>query len=506
MGSISLQDAYSEVSRFPWSSQKPEHQFDVHNPATGDVITRVQGGGVEEVQKAVAVAQKAYESWRWVSKRERSALLHKVGDRLAQHSEELAQLLSAENGKPVTQARDGDVAFVSGIFHYFASLIDKLPNEMYDQGSIYACVVREPYGVVAGIIPFNWPPIHVGGKSAPALAAGNTVIIKPGEQAPLTAMRIIEIAQEILPPGVIQAIPAVGTAVPQALVTHPDVRKVSFTGSTRGGAAISRLAADSITPVTLELGGKNALIIFDDADIHLAVKSAIDGGFFNQGEACTASSRLLVQRGVHDAVVKRMSAAIRRLKVGNGALPQTHVGPLVTQAHKEKVEEYIRIGVDEGATIAAQAPLPTDAKLSKGFFVQPTILTGVTRNMRLAREEIFGPVVTVTVFDTPDEAISIANDTDFGLVCAVFSKDTAKATSAARHIDVGMVFINNYSRMALGTPFGGAKHSGYGREHTIETLHDYTRAKNMRIPNGLGPVPGWSMVEELFEGLPGPKM
>ncbi|KAJ9641169.1 uncharacterized protein PV06_01027 [Exophiala oligosperma] len=500
MGSISFQPkVYEKISRFPWSSNDPAHQFDVHNPATGELITRVQGGGVNEVQKAVATAQKAFQSWRWLPRRERAMYLHRVGDQLSQHFEELAELLSRENGKPISQAREGDVPFVIGIFHYFASLIDKLPDEFYDQGSIYASVFREPYGVVAGIIPFNWPPIHVGGKSAPALAMGNTIIIKPGEQAPLTAMRIIEIAQEVLPTGVIQALPAVGTAVPQALVTHPDVRKVSFTGSTRGGAAVSKLAADSITPLSLELGGKNAMIIFDDADVDLAVRNALDGGFFNQGEACTASSRILIQHGVHDEFVSKLGAAVKRLKVGHGANADTHVGPLVTQVHQQKVEEYIQIGISEGAKIEAQAPKPTDSKLAKGFYVQPTLLTGVTRNMRVAREEIFGPVVTVNAFSTYEEAISIANEVEYGLVCAVFSKDVTKATKAGREVDAGMVFINNYNRMALGTPFGGAKHSGYGREHCIETLHEYSRPKNMRVPSGIGPVAGWSKVTELLE-------
>lgn len=343
------------------------------------------------------------------------------------------------------------------------------------------------------------PPIHVGGKSAPALAMGNTMIIKPGEQAPLTALRIVEIASEVLPPGVFQAVPAIGTEVPQALVTHPDVRKVSFTGSTKAGAIVSKLVADNITPLSLELGGKNAMIIFDDADLELAVQNAVDGAFFNQGEACTASSRLVVQRGIHDEFVRRLAAAVKWLKVGNGAHKETHVGPLVTKVHQEKVQEYIRLGVSEGAKIEAQAPLPTDPKLQKGFYVQPTLFTGVTRDMRIAKEEIFGPVVTVNVFDTYDEAISIANDVDYGLVCAVFSKDTPKATRAAREVDAGMVFVNNYNRMAMGTPFGGAKHSGYGREHCIETLHEYSRPKNMRVPTGLGQPGGWSKVAELME-------
>lgn len=491
--------SYGKLSLFPLSSDEPSHRFEVHNPATGEVITTVQGGGVAEVEKAVNDAQRAFNEWRWVSPRERSQLLFAAADRLESHSEELAQLLSLENGKPVSQARDGDVPFLVSVFRYFASLVDKLPHELYDNGGIYSQVLHEPYGVVVGILPFNWPPIHAGGKSAPALAAGNTVIIKPGEQAPLTVLRIVEILQSVFPPGVIQAIPAAGISVPQALVAHPDVKKVSFTGSTRGGAAVSKIAADTITPLSLELGGKNALIVFDDADVDLAVGCAVDGAFFNQGEACTASSRLLVQAGVHDEFVRKLAAAIRCLKVGHGSDEDTHVGPLITQAHKEKVEDYIRIGVAEGASIEAQAPKPTEPALASGFYVQPTLFSNVTKDMRIAKEEIFGPVATVIRFDSYDQAIEITNSSEYGLTCAIFSRDQTKAMKAARQIDVGMAFINNFSRLALGTPFGGAKQSGYGREHCIQTLREYSRPKNMFVPSGVGPVPGWKKVPELLK-------
>ena len=290
--------------------------------------------------------------------------------------------------------------------------------------------------------------------------------------------------------------------MPAALASHPGVKKLSFTGSTRGGAAVSKLAADNITPLSLELGGKNSLIIFDDADIDWAVRNAMDGGYFNQGEACTAASRVIVQRGVSQEVTDKMAAAVRRLKVGNGANPETHVGPLITKQHQKKVQSYISLGVSEGAKIEAQAPLSKDPALENGYYVQPTLFSNVTRNMRISQEEMFGPIVTIIVFDTYDEAISIANEPEYGLVTAIFSKDTTKALKAAREIDVGMAFINNYTRTALGTPFGGAKHSGYGREHCIETLREYSRPKSIRIPTGRAPIPMWTKVGELFEPLP----
>ena len=490
---------YAHISRFAYSSENAEDQFAVHNPATGDVITIVQGGGVAEVDKAVGKADQAFRTdWRWRSARERSQLMLKAADRLEAHFEELAQLLSLENGKPVSQAREGDIPFVIAIYRYFASLVDKLPHELHDQGAIYANVFREPFGVVGAIIPFNWPPIHFGGKSAPALATGNTIVFKPGEQAPLTVLRMIEIVSEDLPPGVVQAVPASGLAVPQALASHPLVKKITFTGSTKAGAAVSHIAADRLVPLSLELGGKNAMIILEDADMDLALRCAIDGGFFNQGEACTAASRLLVHSSIHDVFVRRLATGVSHLKVGDGADESTHVGPLVTAAHRDKVESYIRLGVSEGAHVEAQAALSTDARLKNGFFSQPTLFTGVTRNMTIARDEMFGPVVTVTKFDSTEEAIEIANESEYGLVCSVFSKDTTEAMRIGRRTEAGMVFVNNYNRMALGTPFGGVKFSGYGREHCLETLKEYTWAKNMRYPSGLGAPGGWSKAQALI--------
>ena len=489
---------YKAITRFTYSSDNPKDRFDVHNPATGEVITTVQGGGIAEVDRAIEVSHNAFNNdWRWRPARERSQFMLKAADILEEHFDELAELLSLENGKPVSQAREGDVLFVVAIFRYFASLIDKLPHEVYDQGPIYATVLREPFGAIGAILPFNWPPIHFGGKSAPALATGNTIVLKPGDQAPLTVMRMVEIVSQVLPPGVIQAVPAAGVAVPQALATHPKVKKITFTGSTKAGAAVGKVAADRVIPLSLELGGKNALIVLEDADVDLAVKNAIDGAYFNQGEACTASSRLLVHSSVHDTFVRQLAAGVRRLKVGDGANEETHVGPVVTRAHRDKVAEYIRVGIAEGAKIEAQAPLPPDPRLKGGFYVQPTLFTEVKRHMRIAQEEIFGPVATVCKFETTEEAISIANESEYGLVCAVFSRNLTEAMRVARHLDAGMIFLNNYNRMALGTPFGGTKSSGYGREHCLETLKEYTWAKNMRYPTGLGTIGGWSKAEAL---------
>jgi len=488
----------SPTTLFRWSSQHEDDRFPVENPATGQVITVVQGGGAAEIDGAVRAADNAFKAdWRMRTAQDRSRLLLAGADVLQAHGDELAALESLENGKPVVDAWL-DVAFLIGVLRFFGGLVDKLPGEFYDQGAIHTAVVQEPFGVVGGIIPFNWPPIHTGGKVAPALAAGNTVVLKPSEQAPLTIMRIVELLNTVLPPDVLHAVAGFGPSTGQALVSHPLVRMVSFTGSTATGIAVAKAAAENVTPVTLELGGKNALVVFDDTDLDHAVGDALEAGYFNKGEACTAASRVLVQRGVHDAFVERLSAGVRALKVGDGADPSTHVGPLVTKAQQQKVLDYLSSGEQEGAVIAAQAPLPRDPALAGGYYVPPTLFTAVTPDMRIAREEMFGPVVTVTVFDTEEQAIGIVNESEYGLMCGVYSADGARAYRVARSVDVGMVLVNNYFRGVLGTPFGGVKHSGYGREHAIETLREFTYTKMIRAPTGLGTIPSWRAVTDIY--------
>jgi acyl-CoA reductase-like NAD-dependent aldehyde dehydrogenase len=488
------------IATYRWSSDLPEHRFPVENPATGQVIIVVQGGGAAEIDAAVQAAHRAFsEDWRWRTPPERAALLLRGADVLEAHADELAELVSSENGKPISDARTNDITFLIGIFRFFGSLVDKLPGELYDKGSIYASTVLEPVGVVGEIVPFNWPPIHAGGKIAPALAVGDTVVLKPSEQAPLTVIRIVELLNTVLPPDVLHVVPGTGAIAGQALAANPLVRMVSFTGSTNAGAAVARTAAANITPALLELGGKNAFIVYDDADVDRAARDALDGGFYNKGEACTAASRILVHRDVHDALVARLAAAVTALRVGNGADPATHVGPVVTKAQQEKVLDYIRIGESEGAKIAAQAALPNDPALAGGYFVPPTLFTGVTRDMRIANEEMFGPVVTVTAFDTEDEAVAIANQPEYGLLAAIYTRDSERAFRIARRLDFGMVLVNNYFRGMLGTPFGGTKHSGYGREHAIETLRDFGYTKMVRFPSGTGTIPRWRGVADTFD-------
>lgn len=481
-----------------YSSSDPSKDFEVHNPATGAVIATVRAGDKSTLDKAVEVAQAAFLEWKKTPLTRRSQLMFQCADAVEKHADELAELLCSENGKLVSDARMVDVSFVSAVYRYFGSLVDKLPGEFHDSGSVYRYVTREPHGVCGGILPFNWPPIHTAGKSAPCIAMGNTIIIKPGEQAPLTSMRIVDILNTVLPRGVVQYVPGLGPEVPQALAAHPLVKMVSITGSTTAGAAVVRAAAALVKPTVLELGGKNALVVFPDADLRRAARDALEGAFFNKGEACTATSRLLVHADVYDAFVGELAGAVRGLRAGNGMKKGTHVGPCVTQAQRDRVLEYIRIGEEEGATIAAQGRLPEDPEEKEGFFVPPTLFTNVARTMRIAQEEIFGPVVTACRFETEDEAVSIINEVRWGLTCAIYSGNQELALRMCRRVDVGMTFINNYFRNTLGIPFGGVKETGYGREHCIEAMKDWSTAKVIQMPSGLSPVPSWPPVNELL--------
>lgn len=482
------------------SLDKTSTAFPIHNPATGSTITSLIPASLSTVNTAVQTAEHAFQtSWRWLSPTARSTLLFQCASALEDHRTEIAEILTLENGKPYLDALNYDVLFLYSCFRYFASIFDKIPGEALDQGTTYTTTWYEPKGVTAAIIPFNWPPIHTAGKLAPALAAGNTMILKPSEQAPLTVIKIVEIINTVLPAGVVQVLPAWGPEIPQALVAHPLVRMVSFTGSTLAGTKVALTAAQKPIPVVLELGGKNALVVFDDADFERAVRTALDGAFFNKGEACTATSRLLVQRGVYDRFCAKLAEGVRKLRVGDGMDPDTHVGPQVSKAQQQNSLKYIAIAKQTaGATIAAQAPLPSNPQLKDGFFVPPTLITDVTPDMTIAQDEMFGPIVTVCAFNMEEDAIRIVNESRFGLTCCIFSRDSERCFRVARKVDVGMVFVNNYNRAVLGSPFGGNKESGYGREHCLETMRSWQNPKFIKQPTGLGALPEWRGIVDVF--------
>ena len=464
--------------------------FAVMEPATGQQLARVVNGGADLVDRAVAVARRAYGPWRDTPPRERGRLLRLVAAKIRAHVDELAELEAREVGKPRRDALRFDLSYCHAGYDYYAGLADTLHGEILDQGPIEAQVIYEPYGVVAAILPFNWPPIHFTKKCAPALAAGNTVIVKPGEQAPLTVLRLTELANEVLPPGVLNAVP--GVAAGPALAAHPRVERITFTGATVTGQRVLRSAAEHLTYATMELGGKNALLVLADADLDAAVGVAVEGMFYNQGEACTSTARILVHDSVHDDFLERFARAAERLVVGDGLDPATDIGPMVDAAQRDKVLGYLQTGLAEGARLVTQGTLPDDERLKDGYWVAPAVLADVTPDMTVAQEEIFGPIACVLRFSTEEEAIEICNGTSYGLTAAICTTDVARAGQLARRLEAGMVFINNYMRRSfLGSPFGGVKGSGFGRENAVETLHEFVRSKNIRFPSGRGTIPVW---------------
>ncbi|QIV82937.1 aldehyde dehydrogenase family protein [Mycolicibacterium frederiksbergense] len=464
--------------------------FEVVEPSTATAIATVVCADDALVDRAVRSARAALPAWRNLSGRQRGAYLKQVAERIRAHADELGELVSRENGKPKRDALANDVAFSSNCFEFFAGLGDSLPGEIIDQGPIETRVVYEPYGVVACILPFNWPPIHFAKKGAPALITGNTVVIKPGEQAPLTVLRLVEIANEVLPPGVLNAVP--GLTAGAALAGHPGVERISFTGATATGRRVLETAAQNLTYATMELGGKNALMVFPDADLDLAVTVAIEAMFYNQGEACTSTARILVQDAVYDTFLEKFTAAATALVVGDGLDAQTDIGPMVDARHRDRVLEYLQTALDEGARIVGQGTVPTAAPYADGYWVPPTVLADVAPDSTVGQEEIFGPIALLMRYHTLDEAVEIANGTAYGLTAAMITRDEAAAWHIAQRLEAGMVFVNNYMRRSfLGSPFGGQKGSGFGRENAPETLHEFVRSKAVRFRSGRGEVPVW---------------
>lgn len=465
--------------------------YEVREAATGRVMGRVANASVDAVNLAVADSRRAYEQgWRDMSPRERGALMRQVAAKIREHADELAELCAREVGKPKRDALRVDVVSSHTNFDYYAGIADTVHGELIHQGPVEARVVYEPYGVVAAILPFNWPVQHVAKKCAPALAVGNTVVVKPGEQAPLAILRLIELANEVLPPGVLNAVN--GIEAGPALIANPRIERVTFTGSTATGRRVMAAAAQHLTYVTLELGGKNALMVLDDADVDAAVVVAIEGMFYNNGMACTSTSRIMVHESLYDDFAQRFVAAASRLKVGEPLDPATDIGPLVDQRQQERVEAYVATTLAEGAPLLFEGSVPDDPAWRDGYWVRPRIFGEITPANTIAREEVFGPVAALMRFRDDDEAVALANDTDYGLTAAICTRDETRAARLATRLEVGMVFVNQYTRRTfIGSPFGGVKGSGYGREYCAETMHEFVRAKNVRFASGHGPVPTW---------------
>ena len=456
--------------------------FEVRDPSTGKVLTEVPRAGVEEVDAAVAAARAAVEDKRWSGLRpgKRTEVLYKLGELIKRNMNELSQLESIDSGKPVKIA-SGEVWAAGEVFRYYSGWPTKIFGETNPtQDDMLVYTLREPVGVCAGIIPWNYPLIMAAWKVAPALAFGNAIVLKPAEQTPLTALRLGELCLEAgVPEGVVNIVTGFGEDAGQSLAQHVGVNKVAFTGSTEVGRKILHASEDNLKRVSLELGGKSPNIVFPDADMRRAVKGSMYGIFLNTGQVCTAGSRILVERSVHDEFVQNLIDVTASMKLGPALDDETGMGPVVSEEQLERVTGYIDIGSSEGAEIAVGGQRATE--LGDGYFVQPTIFTGVRNDMRIAQEEIFGPVASVIAVDDVDHAIEVANDTIYGLAASVWTTDLTKAHKVAKGIKAGTVWVNGHGMVDPSVSFGGYKQSGFGRELGMHSMEAYTQVKSVWV-------------------------
>ncbi|QMT32605.1 aldehyde dehydrogenase family protein [Conchiformibius steedae] len=456
--------------------------IDVLNPANGTLITKIAAAEAEDVDIAVAAAKKAFPAWAATPAAERGRLLLKLADLIEEHAEELAQLESLDTGHPIRDSRRLDVPRTAACFRYFGGMADKIQGSVIpvEQGFLNY-VTREPVGVVGQIVPWNFPLMFTSWKLGPALAAGNTVVMKPSELTPLSTLKIAELIQKAgFPDGVVNIVAGYGQTAGQRIAEHEDIAKVAFTGSTLTGQNIVRASAGNLKRVQLELGGKGANIVFEDADIDAAVNGAAWAIFHNQGQACIAGSRLMLHESIADAFLEKFVKLAQSIRLGSPQDPETEMGPLTSAAHRDKVLSYAEIAVEQGGKILTGGKAPADEALKNGYYVLPTVVEAKPSD-RVAQEEVFGPFVTVLRFKDDAEALAIANSTEYGLGSGLWTKNLQRAHRFAREIRAGMCWINSYKRVNPGSPFGGVGKSGYGREMGFEAIHDYTEAKSVWV-------------------------
>ncbi|MGE4239716.1 aldehyde dehydrogenase family protein [Ramlibacter sp.] len=460
--------------------------FAVHNPATGLEIGRAPEAGADDVDAAVQAARAAQRSWARTSARDRGKLLAEAARVLNGHVEELARLVALETGKALRTECRPEALATSDVFTFFGGLTPELKGETIPlKAGALTYTVREPIGVVGAIIPWNAPLMLMAFKVAPALAAGNTVVVKTAEEAPLGVLRVIQILGSVLPPGVLNVVSGHGPSTGAALVSHPDVKKVSFTGSVETGRIIYQAAAKKLVPVTLELGGKSPMIVLADADLDKAVAGAMAGmRFTRQGQSCTAASRMFVHESIHDEFVARLKAAADKLVIGDPLEESTDVGTIISKAQFDKVRSYIDLAKrDASCVLHTCSALPGNAALAHGYYLQPTLVTGVSNDSTLAREEIFGPVACVIRFGTFDEAIAMANDSDFGLAATVWTNDLKLAMEACARLEAGIVQVNQNQVAGPNLSYGGVKQSGLGKELSLESMLDHFTHKKTVVVN-----------------------
>jgi len=456
--------------------------IDVLNPHDASTLARVAEAKAADVDRAVDAAQAAFPKWSRLAAAERGRLLLKLADRIEDKADELARVETLDTGHPIRDARHIDVARTAACFRYFGGMADKLQGSVVPvEAGFLNYVLREPIGVVGQIVPWNFPLMFTSWKMGPALAAGNTVVLKPSEITPLSTLKIAELMAEVgFPPGVVNIVPGYGGTAGQRLAEHPRVGKIAFTGSTATGRRIVEASKGNLKRVQLELGGKGANIIFEDANLDAAVNGSAWAIFHNQGQACIAGSRIIIHEKVAEAFLEKFLALARSIRIGNPLDAATEMGPLTSAQHRDRVLAYVEIAQQQGGEVLSGGRAPAAQELAAGYYIEPTVVQARPAD-RVAQEEVFGPFVTVTHFSTDAEALAIANGTEYGLGSGLWTRDLQRAHRFARDIRAGMCWINSYKRVNPGSPFGGVGQSGYGREMGFEAMHDYTETKSVWV-------------------------
>ena len=466
-----------------WRPAASGKTMDVINPATEEVCATVASADASDLNAAVEAARAAFNGpWAQMSARERGRLVRKIGERLMERADEISRLETLHNGKPISESRHIEIPAAAECFEYYGGWSDKVMGETVPvKGNYLNYTLREPLGVCAAIVPWNFPLLIAVWKIAPALATGNTIIVKPASQTPLTALALGEIALEVgLPPGVLNVLTGPGAKLGQAIVEHTGIDKIAFTGDTSTGKNIMKGAADTLKKITLELGGKSPNIVLPDADIDAAIRGATIGIFYGKGEVCAAGSRLLVDKSIKNEFVDKLAARTKKMVAGDPMDPKTRFGALSSKKQMETVLRYIESGKKEGAALVAGGER-VDIGTGKGYFVAPTVFADVKPEMTISREEIFGPVLATIEFADLDEAIATANDSPYGLAAGVWTKDVKKAHYVARKLQAGTVWVNTYNIYDTAAPFGGYKQSGFGREMSVHALEHYTQVKSVWV-------------------------
>ena len=455
----------------------------VYNPATGEVLLEIAEASAEQVDAAVRAADAAFAEWGQTTPKVRAECLLKLADVIEENGQVFAELESRNCGKPLHSAFNDEIPAIVDVFRFFAGAarcLNGLAAGEYLEGHT-SMIRRDPLGVVASIAPWNYPLMMAAWKLAPALAAGDTIVIKPSSHTSLSLMELVRLIADVLPAGVLNVITGAGSKSGQWILDHPDFDKLAFTGSTEIGRSVYQAAVDKLIPVTLELGGKSANMIFDDCDLEQAVEGVATGILFNQGQVCCAGSRVFVQEGIFDKFIAKLKATFEGVKVGDPTDPSTQLGAQIYKSQQEKVLKYIKIGLEEGGELVTGGERYTENGCDKGFFLKPTILISKTNAARVCQEEIFGPVVVVQKFKTVDEVIELANDSVYGLGGGVFTGSLNTAMKVSRGVQTGRVWVNTYNAIPAGAPFGGYKESGIGRETHKVMLEHYSQTKNIMI-------------------------